>query len=69
MYTARRVKMSNLAIDTFFFLVGAAFAILGLFWEPGLTLGGLSVLLSLAIALLSLVPIFIAWNFNRKPRS
>jgi hypothetical protein len=69
MKTARRLTFIILAIATFFFLVGAAFAIVSLFWEPGLTLGGLSVLLSLAIALLSLVPIFIAWNFNRKPRS
>lgn len=68
MRTARRLTLIILAVAVFFFLAGAAAALAGFFWDPGLSIGGLILIFSLVIAFLALVPIFIAWNFNRKPR-
>ena len=68
MKRARRLTLTILAVATTFFLAAAALALSSFIWEPGLSLGTLTLLLSLTIAFLSLIPLFIAWNFNRKPR-
>jgi hypothetical protein len=48
------------------FLIGGGTAAVGLYWEPALALGVIGILLALLVAFFSLIPIFIAWNFNRK---
>lgn len=68
MQRARRWTLIILVIAIIFFLIGVGFAIAGFFWEPALTIGGGGLVVSLGIAFISLIPVFISWNFNRKPR-
>lgn len=68
MKRARRWTLTIMVIALFLFLAGAALAAAGYFWEPALTISGLTFFFSLLVAFLALLPLFIAWNFNRTPR-
>jgi hypothetical protein len=65
MKLARRWMLIMVAVAAVIFLISGGTAAAGLYWEPALALGVVGILLSLLIAFLSLIPIFIAWNFNR----
>jgi hypothetical protein len=66
MKLARRWTLIMLALAAVIFLIGGGTAAAGLYWEPALALGVVGISLSLLIAFFSLIPLFIAWNFNRK---
>lgn len=67
MKRARRWTLITLAIALVIFLIGVAAALAGYFLEPALlTVGALALLISLGLTFLALIPLFIAWNFNRR---
>ncbi|MFZ0544274.1 MAG: hypothetical protein WAM60_02465 [Candidatus Promineifilaceae bacterium] len=71
MKLARRWTLIILAIALILFGVGGILAAVGYLFEVpgGTTIGSIGLFFSLIIAALALLPIFVAWNFNRKHRS
>lgn len=66
MQRARRWTFGVLAVAALFFVLGVVLGVVGFFYEAAFTVGVLSVVAALAIAFISLLPLFLSWNFNRK---
>lgn len=65
MKRAQRTAGIVLALAAIFFLIGLVLAALGFVLAPVLAFGGLLILLSIGIGLGALIPIVVAWQFNR----
>jgi hypothetical protein len=67
MHRARRMTLVILIIAVFIFFLGTTLAAAGFFFEATiLSIGVAALTISLIVAFISLLPVAVAWNFNRQ---
>jgi hypothetical protein len=66
MRRAQRLTITILLISIVVFVLGIAVAATSSLWQPAFYLSALPFLLAVAIAIVSLLPLYFAWNFNEK---